>query len=150
VAVWVAACSSNTSSSVIADDAPSGCAAICPDASIADAGVGDAHLPDAHQPAAPPDAAVPCCPDAAVMPHADAPIAGTPDAPPAPVTAAFPIRIAGDKNHLVDANGAPFLVRGDSAWSLIVELSDADTTKYLDDRRARGFNAVLVNLIEHQ
>jgi hypothetical protein len=44
----------------------------------------------------------------------------------------------------------PVLLVGDTAWSLIVELSDADTLRYLDDRRARGVNLILVNLIEHQ
>ena len=39
---------------------------------------------------------------------------------------------------------------GDTAWSLIVQLHEADIDQYLDDRRSRGFNAIIVNLIEHK
>jgi uncharacterized protein DUF4038/collagenase-like protein with putative collagen-binding domain len=60
---------------------------------------------------------------------------------------AYPLRVRG--RHLVDARGRPFLMNGDSAWSLIAQLHDDDVDRYLDDRKARGFNAVLVNLIEH-
>ena len=60
---------------------------------------------------------------------------------------AYPLRVRG--RHLVDARGRPFLINGDSAWSLIAQLRDDDVDRYLDDRKARGFNAVLVSLIEH-
>ena len=60
---------------------------------------------------------------------------------------AYPLRVRG--RHLVDARGRPFLINGDAAWSLIAQLRDDDVDRYLDDRKARGFNAVLVNLIEH-
>ena len=60
---------------------------------------------------------------------------------------AYPLRVRG--GHLVDARGRPFLINGDSAWSLIAQLRDDDVDRYLDDRKARGFNAVLVSLIEH-
>jgi hypothetical protein len=58
----------------------------------------------------------------------------------------FPLHLAGDV--LEDDSGNPFLLSGDAAWSLMVELSDAEVDTYLDDRRQKGFNAVLVNLIE--
>ncbi len=41
------------------------------------------------------------------------------------------------------------MMMGDSAWSLIAQLSQPDAVTYLEDRKNRGFNAVLVNLIEH-
>lgn len=69
--------------------------------------------------------------------------------PAPPPTARFPLRISDDHRHLLDANGAPFLVQGDAAWSIIANLTYEDAIRYLDDRRAKGFNAVLVNLIEH-
>lgn len=62
----------------------------------------------------------------------------------------FPISIAPGKRYLQDASGRPFLLHGDSAWSLIAQLSREDAALYLDDRQARGFNTVLVNLIEHR
>jgi hypothetical protein len=42
----------------------------------------------------------------------------------------------------------PFFINGDTAWSLIVNLTQADASTYLADRRAKGYNAILVNLID--
>lgn len=63
---------------------------------------------------------------------------------------AFPLRIESGKGYLVDSTGQPFLIHGDTAWSLIAQLEREDVDRYLDDRRARGFNALLVNLIERK
>lgn len=62
----------------------------------------------------------------------------------------FPLAVSGDQRLLQNARGRPFLLLGDAAWSLIAELDRQDTTAYLDDRARRGFNAILVNLVEHQ
>jgi len=51
--------------------------------------------------------------------------------------------------YLVDQQGAPFFWAGDAAWSLIAQVNQADAEQYLDDRKARGFNVVMVNLIEN-
>ncbi len=69
---------------------------------------------------------------------------------PAPSTSLFPLRTQASKRYLVDASGKPFLIQGDSAWSLIAQLKREEVLQYLDDRRSRGFNTVLVNLIEHK
>lgn len=66
-----------------------------------------------------------------------------------PVTL-FPLRVGADARHLVDQNNLPFLVVGDTPWSLMTAITKADAAAYLDDRRARGFNAIIVNIIEHQ
>lgn len=71
-----------------------------------------------------------------------------PAPPPAP--AAFPLRVSADGRYLEDDAGEPFLMNGDTAWSLIAQLKRDDVDVYLRDRRARGFNTILVNLIEHQ
>ncbi|HMG23396.1 MAG TPA: DUF4038 domain-containing protein, partial [Kofleriaceae bacterium] len=60
----------------------------------------------------------------------------------------FPIKRAGA--CLVDAGGAPVWLHGEAAWSLLVQLDDAELDRYLADRRARGVNALVVNLIEHK
>lgn len=60
----------------------------------------------------------------------------------------FPIQRAGA--CLVDAAGAPVWLTGEAAWSLIVRLDDAGLDRYLADRRARGINALVVNLVEHK
>ncbi|OYR15923.1 hypothetical protein CEV31_2696 [Brucella thiophenivorans] len=68
----------------------------------------------------------------------------------APLELASPIKVSWDHRFFEDAQGKPFLLQGDTAWSLIAELKREDTEIYLKDRSKRGFNAILVNLIEHQ
>lgn len=72
---------------------------------------------------------------------------------PAPVppisNAAFPLHVAPGSRYLADAAGTPFLMQGDSPWSLMVQLTREQVDQYLDDRRARGFNTLLTSLIEH-
>lgn len=68
----------------------------------------------------------------------------------AKVETVFPIKVSQDQRYFEDAQGRPFLVNGDTAWSLIAELNRDDAKTYLEDRSKRGFNAILVNLIEHQ
>lgn len=62
----------------------------------------------------------------------------------------FPLRVSADHRYLEDSAGAPFLVVGDTAWSLIAQLNARDIDRYLDDRAGRGFNAIIVNLLEHK
>jgi len=64
--------------------------------------------------------------------------------------AVFPLRTSGNGRFLIDQKGEPFLIVGDTAWSLIAQLSDADIDRYLEDRQNRGFNSIIVNLIEHK
>ena len=64
--------------------------------------------------------------------------------------AAFPLHTEAGKRYLIDANGQPFFVHGDTPWSLIVQLTREQTDQYLEDRRLKGFNTILVNLIEHK
>ena len=64
--------------------------------------------------------------------------------------ARFPLAIAPDGRYLRDNAGKPFLITGDSAWSMIAELSPDEAEFYIADRKARGFNTLLVSLIEHQ
>jgi len=61
----------------------------------------------------------------------------------------FPLSVAPDRRHVLDASDRPFLINGDTPWSLMVALDDSEVTQYLDDRQSRGFNTILTNLIEH-
>jgi hypothetical protein len=63
---------------------------------------------------------------------------------------AFPLSVAKSGHYLTDANGVPYLIQGDAAWSLIAQLRREDVDIYLANRRERGFNAILVSLIEHR
>lgn len=62
----------------------------------------------------------------------------------------LPLRIDPVTHKLADARGRPFFLQGEAAWSLIAQLTDEEVDAYLADRRRRGFNALLVNLIEHK
>jgi len=65
-------------------------------------------------------------------------------------TTVFPLHPVEGQRYLVDALGQPFLIVGDSAWSLLTQLTTEDAELYLNDRQAKGFNTVLVNLLEHK
>lgn len=64
--------------------------------------------------------------------------------------AAFPLAVKSGTLYLIDASERPFFLHGDTAWSLIADLKREDAELYLADRRRRGFNALLVNLLEHR
>jgi hypothetical protein len=66
-----------------------------------------------------------------------------------PLTAAeppaFPLKVDPSGRFLADQRGTPFLVHGDTPWSLTHNLTYEEAVRYLEDRRARGFNTVLVS-----
>jgi len=62
----------------------------------------------------------------------------------------FPLQVSADGRYLEDQNAEPFLINGDTAWSLIVKLSKPEADAYLEDRRSRGFNAIVTELIENE
>ena len=64
-------------------------------------------------------------------------------------TVTFPLKAGPLNRYLVDQRDVPFLIQGDSPWSLIVALATDEVEQYLQVRRNQGFNAILVNLIEH-
>jgi hypothetical protein len=68
----------------------------------------------------------------------------------AATTYAYPLKASANGRYFVDQNGTPFRMQGEAAWSLISNMTYADANAYLDNRAAKGFNTVLVNLIEHQ
>ncbi|MBA8878899.1 hypothetical protein FHW16_002617 [Phyllobacterium myrsinacearum] len=61
----------------------------------------------------------------------------------------FPLHVSANQRYLEDAAGHPFLMVADAAWSLIGDLSRDEIDHYLADRKKRGFNTILVSLIEH-
>jgi hypothetical protein len=58
-----------------------------------------------------------------------------------------PISAGPTGRYLVDENGKPFLIAGDSPQALIGNLSLADAESFFADRQALGFNSVWVNLL---
>ena len=62
----------------------------------------------------------------------------------------YPIKLNTSSSYLVDQSSRPFFINGDTAWSLIAQLSKGNAATYLSDRAQKEFNLVLVNLIEHK
>ena len=65
-----------------------------------------------------------------------------------PYDSPFPVRVSKNRRYLEDARSKPFLLHGDTAWSLIVQLTREETDEYLENRRQKGFNLILVLLID--
>lgn len=61
----------------------------------------------------------------------------------------FPLHVEAGKRYLIDAAGQPFFINGDSPWDLISTLTRPEVDQYLADRKAKGMNTVLVELMEH-
>src|SRR5215510_671768 len=62
----------------------------------------------------------------------------------------YPVKVGPSRRYLVDQQGTPFLLQGDAGWSLISGLSKEEAEQYLENRRQKGFNTIMVNLIEHK
>ena len=60
---------------------------------------------------------------------------------------AFPLRLAPTLRYLVDRDGRPFLIVGDSPQSLIVNLSEKQAGRFFANREAAGFNTMWINLL---
>lgn len=60
------------------------------------------------------------------------------------------LKVSSNHRYLTDQKGRPFPVVGDSPWSLIAQLDESDIEWYLRDRQNKGFNSIIVNLIEHK
>jgi len=66
------------------------------------------------------------------------------------LAAQYPLKMSADGRHLEDQAGQPFLINGDTPWSLIVGLTKVEADAYLEDRRNRGFNTIIVEIIENK
>ena len=65
------------------------------------------------------------------------------------VTPDYPLKRGSNPRHLVDQNNRPFLIHGDAPWSLMVQPTREEAEQYLRNRHRKGFNSIIVNLIEH-
>src|SRR5438105_1950393 len=61
----------------------------------------------------------------------------------------YPLQVAPGGRHLIDQRGTPFLIKGETAWLALANLTEAEQERYLADRGAKGFNLVEVSLINH-
>jgi hypothetical protein len=65
-------------------------------------------------------------------------------------TTQLPLKVSQNRRFLVVQNDAPFLIHGDTAWSIITAITREEAEQYLADRAEKGFNALIINLIEHK
>jgi len=65
------------------------------------------------------------------------------------MTASYPRGISANRRYLVDQHKRPYLLVGDSPQALTVNVSVADAARYMANRRAAGFNATWVNLLNN-
>ncbi len=59
----------------------------------------------------------------------------------------LPLKASSNNRYLVDQNGTPFLIMGDSPQALVGNLGPTDMATYMADRERLGFNALWVNLL---
>src|SRR5215467_15122512 len=60
---------------------------------------------------------------------------------------AFPLQVSSNHRYLVDQNGAPYLLVGDSPQAMIGDISEADAELFFANRQAAGFNAQWINFL---
>ena len=69
--------------------------------------------------------------------------------PEAPPPAKLPLRVSPDRRRILDAGGNAVLLQGDAAWSLIANTTVDEARFYIEDRRRKGFNTLIISLIEY-
>ena len=63
-------------------------------------------------------------------------------APSAARPPAFPLKVSQNHRYLVDENGTPFLIVGDSPQEIMSRLTEKEAEFYFADREAHGFNTL--------
>src|SRR5512133_1738022 len=57
----------------------------------------------------------------------------------------FPLSVS---NHrIINSDGLPFLIVGDSPWYLMQRLNREDADKYLENRKSKGVNSLILCMI---
>jgi hypothetical protein len=63
-------------------------------------------------------------------------------------TPSFPLKKSANGHYLTDQNDVPFFMVSDTVWDFVNEATNADIDTFLADRAARGFNAVVVEMVD--
>src|SRR5579862_3183685 len=64
-----------------------------------------------------------------------------------PPSTAYPLKVSANGRYLIDQNGRPVLLTGDSPQALMVNLTEAEADAFFADRQANAFNVVWINLL---
>jgi len=78
-------------------------------------------------------------------PYSNSATVTTPAPPPPPGPG--PIAVGPTGRYLVDENGTPFLMTGESPQAMIGDLTESDAELFFAKRHAQGFNTVWINLL---
>ena len=62
-------------------------------------------------------------------------------------TFVFPLKTSSNRRYVVDQRGRPFLIIGDSPQAMIGNLRVSDAAEFIANRKAAGFNSLLVDLL---
>ena len=60
---------------------------------------------------------------------------------------AYPLQSVPGQHYLIDQNGVPFFIQGDSPWYLTEALVGSDVDYYLSNRWVQGYNSVILDLV---
>ncbi len=66
-----------------------------------------------------------------------------------PAGPSFPLKVSENRRYLVDQAGKPFFVMGDTPW-FIQKLKIEDVRMLMDDRVAKGFNTLFLELLDDE
>jgi hypothetical protein len=83
--------------------------------------------------------------DDGAQPSASATAPAAAATPPAHVS--FPVKVSDNHRYLVDQDGQPWMMNGDSPQCMSANLSVADMEYFFANRAAHGFNTAWVNII---
>jgi len=64
-------------------------------------------------------------------------------------TSAFPLQVSADGRHIVDHAGKAFRINADAAWFMSSQGVAPEVDEYLDNRKLKGFNTVVLMLMTH-
>jgi Protein of unknown function (DUF4038)/Putative collagen-binding domain of a collagenase len=59
----------------------------------------------------------------------------------------FPLQVSSNDRYLEDASGSPWLMVGDSPWTIIGNASETNADAYFADREEHGFDAALMSAL---
>jgi hypothetical protein len=63
--------------------------------------------------------------------------------------AKFPLKVSSEGRYLVDQDGIPFFIAGDTPWIITTNVSYSDAEYYLNAVQSLGVTAILCDLINH-
>ena len=63
-------------------------------------------------------------------------------------TPSFPLKVSANRHYLTTQDGAPFLLVGDTAWTIPQQGTNTELDAYLANRAAKGFNTVLIEAVD--